>query len=75
MRIGASLFVIALGAILTFAVSWSPRGLDLNVVGLVLMLVGLVGMALRLTVFRRRDVVVRERPPNEREIIREPEGY
>ena len=40
MKIGASLFVIAIGAILTFAVDWSPSGIDLDTVGVILMIVG-----------------------------------
>jgi hypothetical protein len=40
MKIGASLFVFAVGAILTFAVDWSPSGIDLDTVGVILMIVG-----------------------------------
>lgn len=41
-----SLFLIALGAILTWAVTASATGLNIHVVGVVLMLVGLVGFLL-----------------------------
>lgn len=41
-----SLFLIALGAILTWAVTASTNGLNIHVVGVVLMLVGLVGFLL-----------------------------
>jgi hypothetical protein len=44
--LGFSLFLVALGAILKFAVSATVSGLDIQVVGVILMLVGLVGMAL-----------------------------
>jgi hypothetical protein len=44
-----SLIVIALGAILTFAVtSDSTEGIDLDVVGVILMVVGLIGFILSL---------------------------
>ncbi|MDP8978934.1 MAG: DUF6458 family protein [Actinomycetota bacterium] len=71
MGIGASIFLIALGAIFAFAVEYELAGIDIQVVGLVLMLAGLIGLVMTFTMFRRRDVVVRETPPAEREVIRE----
>ena len=44
MTIGGSLFVIALGAILRYAVKDTLQGVDLPTVGLILMVVGLVGL-------------------------------
>lgn len=41
---GTSLFLIAIGAVLAFAVNLRTNGLDLNVVGVILMLVGLFGL-------------------------------
>ena len=46
MKTGAGLALIALGAILAFAVNATPSWLNLHTVGWVLMLVGLVGLAL-----------------------------
>ena len=46
MTIGASLFLIAVGAILKFAVTASVAGINLHVVGVILMIVGAVGLAL-----------------------------
>jgi hypothetical protein len=44
-----SLIIIALGAILTFAVTNdSSEGIDLDVVGIILMIVGLIGFILSL---------------------------
>ncbi len=63
MRIGASLVLIALGAILKFAVTKRVNGVDLATVGVILMIVGAAGLvlALVLTFARRRtDVVHRE---------------
>jgi hypothetical protein len=66
MGIGASIFLIALGAIFAFAIDANLGWLDLNVVGWVLMLVGVVGLFLTMYFWnsRRRTVVaapVRER--------------
>ena len=66
MGIGASIFLIALGAILAFAVDASLSGIDLNVVGWILMLVGAVGLAVTLIVWgprRRSSVVVDDGAP------------
>ena len=48
MTIGASLFLIAVGAILRYAVTASVAGIDLDVAGLILMVVGAVGLAISL---------------------------
>ncbi|HLH65691.1 MAG TPA: DUF6458 family protein [Solirubrobacteraceae bacterium] len=48
MTAGASLVLIAIGAILRYAVTRSVSGVDLRVVGLVLMIVGIVGLVLSL---------------------------
>ena len=46
MTIGMSLFLIAVGAILKFAVSDSLEGVDLGTIGVILMVVGIVGLVL-----------------------------
>lgn len=69
MTIGTSLFLIAVGAILKYAVTDSVNGIDLPKVGVILMVVGVVGLLfslLWLTVLnrgprRREEAVVRER--------------
>jgi hypothetical protein len=43
MGIGVSLILIAVGAILTWAVTAEVSGVDLNTVGVILMVVGIVG--------------------------------
>jgi hypothetical protein len=66
MGIGGSIFLIALGAILAFAVNAHISGLDINVVGYVLMLAGLVGLLITLWYWnsrRRSTVVSQTRPP------------
>jgi len=48
MGIGLSLILIALGAILTWAVDAGVSGLNVDAVGVILMIVGLVGFVLSL---------------------------
>jgi hypothetical protein len=62
MRIGASLFLIAIGAILTFAVTADINGLDLSTIGVILMIVGVAGLLITLAMMsmrRRTDVIHR----------------
>lgn len=73
MGIGVSIFLIAVGAILAFAVDVATRGIDLNMVGVILMIVGGIGLLLSLIFWSswggfawRHDTVVRDpydRPP------------
>ncbi|GII62189.1 hypothetical protein Skr01_22740 [Sphaerisporangium krabiense] len=44
MTIAGSIFLIMLGAILTWAVEFDLAGVDINVVGVILMLGGIVGL-------------------------------
>ena len=46
MGIGISLLLIAVGAILAFAVTATARGIDITVVGVILMIVGGSGLVL-----------------------------
>ncbi len=46
MRLGTAIVLLALGAILTFAVEVDINGLDLQVVGWILMIVGALGFVL-----------------------------
>jgi hypothetical protein len=60
--IGTSIFLIAVGAILKFAVTADAQGVELSTVGVILMIVGIVGLLISLfwlTVWadRRRGVV------------------
>ncbi len=65
MGIGTSLFLIALGAILYFAVTASISGISLATIGLILMIVGVIGLLISLFFMsawahRRRDPTVVE---------------
>jgi hypothetical protein len=46
--IGTSIFLIAIGAILYFAVDADISGLEITTVGLILMIVGLLGLVISL---------------------------
>ena len=48
MGISVSLVLIAVGAVLTWAVTATASGIDLDVVGVILMVVGAVGLVLSL---------------------------
>ena len=70
MALGTALFLIAVGAILRFAVSDSLEGIDLPTVGLILMIVGIVGLLISLfmmTVWSRGDRVVEHRTTDRRD--------
>ncbi len=54
MGIGISIFLIALGAILTFGVNASIQGLDLSSIGVILMIVGAIGILVDLMIFGNR---------------------
>jgi len=64
MGIGGSIFLLALGAILAFAVNANISGIDINIVGWVLMAAGLIGLILTVWYWnsRRRTVVSQPRP-------------
>lgn len=61
MRIGGALLVIAVGAILDFAVNVrDSHGFDINTIGLILMIVGAVWLVAEIiyaTTRRRTDVI------------------
>lgn len=65
MNFGFSLFLLAVGAILAFAVNLQIRGVELDVVGYILMAVGAVGLLYSVIVYNRRDRVVAEAPPRD----------
>ena len=58
MGIGASIFLIALGAIFAFAIDANLGWLNLNVVGWVLMLAGVAGLLTTLYFWNSRRRVV-----------------
>jgi hypothetical protein len=71
MGLGVSLFLIAAGAILTWAVNATVSGLELNTIGVILMVVGVVGLVLSMIFWSswggwggtRRRTYVENAPP------------
>ena len=55
MSIGVSIFLIAAGAILRYAVTAEVSGVELQTVGLILMIVGIIGLVISLAVIFLRD--------------------
>ena len=48
MSAGVSIFLIAVGAVLAFAVYYTAQGVDINAVGWILMAVGFLGVMMYL---------------------------
>lgn len=74
MGIGVSIFLIAVGAVLAFAVDAEVSGLDIQVVGWILLGVGAIGILLSLLFWSSwggwgRREVVEERPSSRRETV------
>ncbi len=71
MATGSSIFLIAIGAILTFAVDADVSGLDISTVGVILMVAGVLGVLVsllwidRVTSPRSETRVVEERRTHE----------
>jgi hypothetical protein len=73
MGLGVSLFLIAIGAILVFAVEAEVSGVDVDAIGWILMIVGAVGFVLSMLFWsswggpgyfgRRRSTYVEEGGP------------
>jgi hypothetical protein len=65
MTIGASIFLIAVGAILKYAVDVTVQGIEIQTIGLILMIAGAVGLLIGLFLLtqadRRREVVYDDR--------------
>jgi hypothetical protein len=64
MTIGTSLFVIALGAILRYAVTDQVPGIDLRTAGVILMWVGAAGLVIGLLVLVRSRSANPPPPPD-----------
>ncbi len=59
MGMGWCIGLVAIGAILTFAVDWQMQGVNVHLVGLILMAVGIIGICAYVSIFKRR----RMQPP------------
>ncbi len=70
MGIGTSLFLIAVGAILYFAVNATVSGLEIATVGIILMVIG--GLGLLISLFMLSSA---RRAPAERTVVRDRDVY
>jgi hypothetical protein len=72
--IGTSIFLIAVGAILYFAVNADISGLEISTVGLILMIVGILGLVISLYMM---SMATRRRPgePADGPVVRERDVY
>jgi Domain of unknown function (DUF6458) len=50
MGIGTSIFLIAVGAILRYAVDVTVEGVEIDTIGLILMVVGIIGLVISLAI-------------------------
>ncbi len=76
MGIGVSLFLLAVGAILTFAVNATVSGIEISTIGVILMIVGGLGLLLSLLLMattRPRRTVVVEQPVARQTYVDPPE--
>jgi NADH:ubiquinone oxidoreductase subunit 3 (subunit A) len=58
MSIGGSIALIVIGAIMKFAISWSPSYVNLQLVGVIVMLGGIVALIISLVFLTRRRRLV-----------------
>lgn len=80
MGLGTSLFLIAVGAILKFAITTTAHGVNINTIGVILMIVGGVGLIISLfwmTVWadRRRTATAAPAYERDRPVVRDPDAY
>ncbi len=54
MYIGTAIFLMAVGAVLRWAVSWEPTGFNVQTAGLIIFLVGILGLVTTLILWTTR---------------------
>ena len=72
MGIGVSIFLLALGAILAFAVNATVSGLDINTIGVILMVCGALGLLLTMLMLNRDRTAV---AVTEERVVRDRDVY
>ena len=70
MGIGTSLFLIAVGAILYFAVTATISGIEIATIGIILMVIGVIGLLISLFFLSSL-----RRGTSERTVVRDREPY
>ena len=71
MTVGAGIFLIAVGAILRYAINDSLKDVNLETIGLILMIAGAVGIVLgfiQMAMARKRTAVAYEQPVERRRV-------
>jgi len=71
MGIGTSIFLIAVGAILYFAVNADVSGLEISTIGVILMICGALGLVISLFFLGS----ARREPVERRTVVRDREPY
>jgi heme/copper-type cytochrome/quinol oxidase subunit 2 len=72
MTVGGSIFLVAVGAILRYAVTDTISGVDLATIGLILMIAGIVGLVIGLFMYASARRTAYAPPERERYVDREP---
>jgi hypothetical protein len=72
MTVGGSIFLIAVGAILRYAVTDSISGVNLATIGLILMIAGIVGLLIGLFMYANASRTVRRDRYGDRYVDRDP---
>jgi hypothetical protein len=75
MGIGVSIFLIAVGAILTFAVHATLSGVSIQTIGVILMVVGVIGLLMTMLIFAPRRSAARGGVVEERVVDDRPATY
>lgn len=80
MSLGTSLFLIAVGAIMRFAIHVSTTGFSIHTAGTILMVLGVVGLVVTAVWMlawsdRRRGAVVEDRRVVREPVVRERDVY
>jgi beta-lactamase regulating signal transducer with metallopeptidase domain len=68
--LGTSLFLIAVGAILYFAVNADISGIEISTIGIILMVIGVVGLLISMFL-----MTTARRAPAERTVVRDRDVY
>jgi hypothetical protein len=72
MRVGSSIFLIAVGAILKYAVHHHVTGISIQTIGVILMVAGAVGLVISLALIAAADRPTAGRTVATRERVVEP---
>jgi Domain of unknown function (DUF6458) len=75
MGIGVGVFLLAIGAILAFAIEWDPAGVSVDIMGWILMAAGALAILMELLIFGPRRRTTRSPVVERRGYEDEPPAY